>query len=76
MIRFDEIGYWSEIKLDLVRDYAHLSPAHLRKAVDKLAGLTPGRRPEFSTTSAHEVESEPARSVSPRHAGVAQWQSS
>lgn len=21
-IRFDEIGYWSEIKLDIVRDYA------------------------------------------------------
>ena len=22
MIRFDEIGYWSEVKLDIVRDYA------------------------------------------------------
>ncbi len=54
-----------DIKLTL--RYAHLSPRHLRAEIDKTAA--------FSTTSAHEIESEPATLVSSRNAGVAQRQS-
>jgi hypothetical protein len=69
-----EILGHADIKMSM--RYAHLSPAHLRAAVDKLAGLTPPKRQEINTTSAHGVKSERETIVSPRKAGVAQWQSS
>jgi len=28
-LRFDEIGYWTETKLDLIRDYAEIGRAHV-----------------------------------------------
>jgi hypothetical protein len=55
--------------------YAHLSPSHLRAAVDKLEGLTPTKAARISTSSTHEVESDPLPLVSTRNAGVAQRQS-
>jgi integrase len=55
--------------------YAHLSPSHLRAAVDKLEGLTPVKVARISTPSTHEVESDPLPLVSVRNAGVAQRQS-
>ncbi len=62
--------------LKMTMRYAHLSPAHRRADVDKLDGLTPQKPEEFSTSSAHEVESDAPKHVSTRKAGVAQWQSS
>ncbi len=49
----------------MTRRYAHLSPSHLRAAVDRLDGLT------ISTTSAQSAVESPQRLVSV-HAPVAQ----
>jgi hypothetical protein len=59
-----EILGHADIKMTM--RYSHLSPAHLRAAVDKLAGLTPSKRQEINTTSAHGVKSERQEAVSPR----------
>jgi hypothetical protein len=47
--------------------YAHLSPDRLREAVAALE--------DFRSDSAHGGRIDPAPLVSPRNAGVAQWQS-
>jgi hypothetical protein len=70
VVELKEILGHGDIKMTMI--YAHLSPAHLRGTVDKLAGLTPGRRSEFSTISAHGAAFEVAASVSARHDSASQ----
>ena len=76
MMRGATIGELRELlghaDVKMTMRYAHLSPARRRAAVARLEGLTPAA---LSTSSAHEVESEPRTLVNPRNAGVAQRQS-
>jgi len=56
-------------RLAMTMRYAHLAPEHLRTEMLKT------ERADFSTKSAHGDRLEATPLVSPRNAGVAQWQS-
>ncbi|MCI0371433.1 MAG: site-specific integrase [candidate division NC10 bacterium] len=60
-----ELGGWTE--LEMVQRYAHLSPSHKAEAVERIARAN---SPTLFTTPL------PGVALSPRKAGVAQWQSS
>jgi hypothetical protein len=63
--------------LAMVLRYAHLSPGHLRAAVERLQALTPVRPVAGAVAHnlAHDARIDPTLCVSPRKAGVAQRQS-